>query len=249
MMMMMEKKEVVENMPSVTQATEGEVVSPGESKTNLPKFYAWTWGSFRRGYLKILHPKQINLFTPEGDITAPRGPWEYKTVYKRDLGFAKILIDNKDSRKNVDREITFVSVKEPVVVWYYGHYSASKSFSRIYLIKPDLTMEEITDIKNELVEVENGHKIYINNITYVLVNNNIKVVINKELVETRYKAYKVKLDMKNGRIYVRGDTYPIKDQLKQLGFRWDNLEKAWYVEDNVNVRQLLLQIQNVVIET
>jgi len=235
-----------ENRPEAAGGAEGEVVTP-QNGMSKPKFEVWTWGSFRRGYLKILHPKVINLFTENGGITTPRGPWEYKTSYERDLGFARILVENHDSRKNVEREVIFTSVKEPIVVCHYGAYSGSSHFSNIYLIKPDLSVEEIKDVKNEIEETENGNVIYVNNVTYVVVNN-VKVIINKELVEKKYKAYKVKLETKNGKTYVKGDTYPIKDQLKQLGFRWDSLEKSWCVDDDINVRQLLAQIPNLQIE-
>jgi len=234
-----------ENKPLDSETSKGEVVS-SQNSISKPKFEVWTWGSYRRGYLKILHPKLINLFTENGDITYPKGAWEYKQVYERDLGFVKILVENHDSNKNVDRQITFVEVKELVVIMYYGHYSGSRDFCNIYLIKPDLTMEEIKDVKNEIEENENGNVVYVNNVTYIMVSNT-KIVINKELVEKKYKAYKVKLFRINNKILVKGDTYPIKDQFKRLGFKWDAYEKAWYTE-NENYMQLLAEIPNLQIE-
>lgn len=41
------------------------------------------------------------------------------------------------------------------------------------------------------------------------------------------------------RIYIEGNTYPIKDQLKALGCRWDGARRAWYTEDKVAGEQAL----------
>jgi hypothetical protein len=173
--------------------------------------------------------------------------WRYERDYERDLGFTKIFIRNRDSSKNVHREIEFTEVKEPIVVWHYGNKSGSRSFSNIYLINTDLTMQEISDIKNEIEEIENGNVIYVYNVAYVVINQ-IKVIINKEFAEKKYKAYKVKLFRINNKVLVKGDTYPIKDELKKLGFKWDSYEKAWYTESE-NYMQLLSQIPNLQIET
>ena len=37
----------------------------------------------------------------------------------------------------------------------------------------------------------------------------------------------VDIDSRN-RIVVTGNTFPIKDDLKELGMRWDGAAKAWY---------------------
>jgi hypothetical protein len=34
----------------------------------------------------------------------------------------------------------------------------------------------------------------------------------------------------NGKVYVSGDTYDIKEELKRHGFKWDSLRKAWYTD-------------------
>jgi len=42
------------------------------------------------------------------------------------------------------------------------------------------------------------------------------------------KKGRLLLDKEYYNVYVRGNTYPIKDILKQHGFKWDSLEREWY---------------------
>jgi hypothetical protein len=39
----------------------------------------------------------------------------------------------------------------------------------------------------------------------------------------------VTLDNRGSRIYLRGDTYPVKDRIKSMGGHWDPDERAWWV--------------------
>lgn len=39
----------------------------------------------------------------------------------------------------------------------------------------------------------------------------------------------IKAVWRDGRVYVTGNTFSIKDQLKDNGFRWDGINKSWYV--------------------
>jgi hypothetical protein len=39
----------------------------------------------------------------------------------------------------------------------------------------------------------------------------------------------IALDIRDTRIYLRGDTYPAKDRIKAAGGHWDADEKAWWV--------------------
>ncbi len=43
---------------------------------------------------------------------------------------------------------------------------------------------------------------------------------------------------KGERFLIRGYTYPIKEDLKKLGCKWDKAEKAWITEDVKVARQL-----------
>jgi hypothetical protein len=45
---------------------------------------------------------------------------------------------------------------------------------------------------------------------------------------TTKSGRKLYLKVKDGKVVVSGDTYPVKDALKHLGFKWDPLERVWY---------------------
>ena len=45
------------------------------------------------------------------------------------------------------------------------------------------------------------------------------------------------------RHFVRGDTFPIKEQLKALGCRWDGQERAWYTDDDAVYAQAQALLQ------
>jgi hypothetical protein len=52
---------------------------------------------------------------------------------------------------------------------------------------------------------------------------------------TTKSGKKLYLKVKGGKVIVFGDTYPVKDALKQLGFKWDPLERAWYASANIDM--------------
>lgn len=46
----------------------------------------------------------------------------------------------------------------------------------------------------------------------------------------RIRGDKVQVSINPDRIYVSGSTYPIKDDLRSMGFRWDRDRKAWWLD-------------------
>jgi hypothetical protein len=56
---------------------------------------------------------------------------------------------------------------------------------------------------------------------------------------------KLYLKVKGGKIVVSGDTYPVKDALKQLGFKWDPVERAWYAPVNADVNSVMARLAEV----
>jgi ribonuclease BN (tRNA processing enzyme) len=64
-----------------------------------------------------------------------------------------------------------------------------------------------------------------------------------EEVATR-SGKKLYLKVRGGKVVVFGDTYPIKDELKKLGFKWDPAERVWYtpVASDINVAKAKLEV-------
>jgi hypothetical protein len=60
---------------------------------------------------------------------------------------------------------------------------------------------------------------------------------------TTKSGKKLYLKVKDGKVIVFGDTYPVRDVLKQLGFKWDPLERVWYapVASDINAVKARLE--------
>jgi hypothetical protein len=56
---------------------------------------------------------------------------------------------------------------------------------------------------------------------------------------------KLYLKVKGGKVVVFGDTYPVKDALKQLGFKWDPVERVWYAPANADVNSVMARLAEV----
>jgi hypothetical protein len=192
------------------------------------RFEIFTWGSCQRGYLRILHPVSIDV----ADITNKRGEGVVEVP-----GVVKIRFENRDSSKNMNREVEFIDAQQPVVIRYYGARSCSKSFDEVYLVKKvngELVTEKL-EAKSEVTVVENGKYRVTLARTYVEVDGQKIYVVEKELSrEVCVEKLEVRVKAANGKIYVVGDTYHIRDKLKELRYRWDPNVKAWYKDSDVN---------------
>jgi len=193
------------------------------------KLEIFTWGSCQRGYAKILYPKELDLAA----VTGREGEHEVEIS-----GLCRIRYENHDSSKNLNREIEIVDVYVPfLIVRSYGALSCSRSFDKVYLVKKadnQLKFEEL-GLKEEVATLENGKYRVTTKKTYVEVEGQKVYVAEKEVArEVCVDKLEVRIKTTNGRVYVLGDTYHIKDKLKSLGYRWDPNVKAWYKSDNVN---------------
>jgi hypothetical protein len=159
-----------------------------------------------------------------------------------------IDVANMDSRKNMNREITFISVKQPIILRHHGSLSCSKSFDVVYLVDEKLNFTEL-EIKKE-VKTETDAKFTTVKETYYVVNpiNNERIVLGERDVERLKRFYEVKVEVKNGLTVVTGDTFNIKDVLKELKLKWDPAQRAWIGKTPVElVKQRLESIPEVVV--
>jgi hypothetical protein len=53
----------------------------------------------------------------------------------------------------------------------------------------------------------------------------------------------ITIDQQGRRYYLRGDTYPVKDQLRSAGCKWDPDAKAWYTGKREVAEQIVGQFQ------
>jgi len=192
------------------------------------KLSIFTWGRCRCGRAEILYPQRVDLTT----LTGGRG--EHETEIS---GICRIKYDNRDSSKNLHRDIEIVDVYAPVlVIRTYGALSCSRGFDNVYKVYKDgeeVKFEEL-ERKEEVVEVEDGKFRVKVKRAYVEVDGK-KITLEEHEVgrEVCVDKLTLKVTEKNGRVYVNGDTYHIRDSLKRLRYRWDPNIKAWYKDASI----------------
>ena len=202
------------------------------------KFKIETWGSCVRKYLDMLYPIKLPLSTITGKSGVVETEW------------FTINVDNYDSRKNMNREVEFVSIRQPIILRYHGSLSCSKSFDIVYLVDEKGNFTEL-EIKKEVKTVTDAKFTTVKEIYYV-VNpiNNERIILNEREVERVKRFYEVKIEVKNGMTVVTGDTFEIKDVLKELKLQWNPTLKAWIGKTPAEVvRQRLESIPEVVVVT
>jgi len=178
--------------------------------------------------VEVLYPEKINLTV----MTGGRGEHEVEIT-----GICKIKYENRDSSKNLHRDIEIVDVYVPIVVRNWGALSCSRGFDVVYKVYKDgdsVRFEEL-EIKEEAVETERGKfRIRVRRI-YVELDGE-KIVLGESEVGREACVDKLTLRVlqKNGKVYINGDTYHIKEKLKQLRYRWDPNVKAWYKDSSLD---------------
>jgi len=54
---------------------------------------------------------------------------------------------------------------------------------------------------------------------------------------------KLYLKVKDGKVIVFGDTFPVKDVLKQLGFKWDPMERVWHAPATSDINAVKARLE------
>jgi len=68
----------------------------------------------------------------------------------------------------------------------------------------------------------------------------------EEKIEVKTRSGRtVYIKTKNNKVIVYGDTYPIKEELKKLGFKWDPMERVWYTTAKIDVNTLKARLEGV----
>jgi len=186
------------------------------------EFVVYTWGSCRRSTVDIVHPRRVDL------VRLSRGHGEHRV----DLGFAVLYIVNSDSSSNMHRYITFEEVREDTLVYVFHSPSCNpgRKVRRAYLLRPDGSATDI-EVKVRTAEEDTGIKRRTYEVYYTEYNG-MEVELERKPVseEVVMERLTVKIKRANGKVIVEGDTYHVKEVLKDYGFRWDPNAKAWYRE-------------------
>ena len=202
-----------------------------------PSFNIFTWGSCRYGYLEILYPQKIDVVK----VTNRQGD------YIVDLGAVVLKVKNYDSRKNLHRDIEIVEVREPIVVKYYGNASCSRSFLELWVIDRNGARQISKDeIRSRIITKENGKYRYEIQQFYIEFSGRElivdEIVLKKEIIPEKAG---IVARVRGTRIEVSGDTYHVRDILKQLKFRWDYRNKVWYNDcaDDDDVGYTIMELE------
>jgi hypothetical protein len=202
-------------------------------------FAIWSWGSCGRGYVDVIHPVKLPLTR----LTDGHGG-----RVKTDLFVIEYV--NNDSRKNYHRKLRFVDVFQPIIVRNYGAGSCNpkSAFDNVYIVYKDnneIKIEELKNIEEEVITEtsEDGKHQTMFKVKYVIFNSS-KIVISKTMLDKKKIKLIVKLTIEGNSITVNGDTYEIKEFLKQRKFRFDPNRKVWVLSVNGNVEDKLAELKH-----
>jgi hypothetical protein len=193
----------------------------------IQKFTIDTYGSCRYSEVDIIYPEEISL----------RRYTNKQGEHVVDLGLLKIKYWNHDSRKNLHRDIEILEVREPIVIRNYGASSCSKRFDEVYIITPPNNIRKLApeEVKEELVTEENGKHRYKVLVRYIEVNGT-RVIVEKTVMEKEpiLQKLEIKAKVSENTIEVYGDTYHVREILKEMKFKWDPTRKVWYTSCSNN---------------
>jgi hypothetical protein len=204
----------------------------GVSETAPAKFKIWTWGSCGRSNVFMVHPERMDLAWVTNRTGTVKTDWFVLDVV------------NMDSRKNFNREFTFLDVFQPIVIYHFGSYSCSKDFEAVYLIAKEggsITIKELP------VEVETktetmGRFATLYEIKYITYNNQ-RIVLRQKEIGKKKLAYVVNVKTVGNKIVVSGDTFEVKDILKRMGFKWDPASRVWVAPASIGVDAVKAELE------
>jgi hypothetical protein len=232
--------DVVSQIEGVEGQALGQTMTPtlgaggGVSEAAPAKFELWSWGSCKRKNLFMVYPERLNIEWITNRSGTVKTEWFVLDVV------------NMDSRKNVNREITFIDVFQPVVVYYHGALSCSKDFEIVYLIAKEggnIVIKELPIEVETKTEVA-GRIATLYEIKYIVYNGE-KIVLKQKEISKKKLAYVVSLKVVNNKIVVSGDTFEVKDVLKRMGFRWDPSNKVWTAPASIGVENVKAELEKI----
>jgi hypothetical protein len=157
-------------------------------------------------------------------------------------------------------------------VWLLEQKRRAKEFSirngyyRFYLLDQLLPVESTPEAKalHAIIDTESRDafnkflEVYINGV-YDPIDDGGKdlellkrlLAISEEEAKARWvyeintrSGKRIYVKVKDGKVVVFGDTFPVKEQLKALGLKWDPVERVWYTTA-IDVNTLKTRLEGV----
>ena len=215
---------------------------------NMIELFYNTWGSWGQFSVALAVLK-------DGTVVDPRGlkyPWKEgveKEITLQD-GVKVIAVQN-DSRKNAHRTVKVP--RDQVLVVYYYYQSSSNNRSSIEIISSDVEKAELK-AKEEVEEKTDGNKKIKNyyEVEYIEITmkdgKKIEAPVEKKYVKTESELTGkpvVTLTILSTEIAASGDTYHVRDVLKQLGFKWNSGSKTWTRPASSDINEIIQKLSEV----
>lgn len=218
----MDKGDILRNKPLAEEA---------EMKMETTKdFYElsyYTWGSYGQYHRRIavlvdgtvIDPKNMLKYSRSGDVIR-------KTITVNNEQYT-VEVADLSSRKNARIE---VRVPKEIVEAVISDSASSSGWRGFSVVEGDgkVWAEDV-----EKVSEKDRHRYtsLVRRYYYVNKEKGMKIPIEERTIETRRELVGkpvVHIELEEDRVIVVGDTYHIKERLKELGYKWDPLRKAWY---------------------
>jgi len=221
-----------------------QVVANGEIKV-------WynTWGSYGQHSIAIAILKDGTVVNPASIGYPPRG-----MTAKKMVGNTEVRVENSSSSKNAHIYVYIPVNTVEAVVSTTKTSSGSKGWEIIYG-EGDV---EVKEEKKEREELRNDRKFKVVEswwVYYFVAKDGKKIEFYRETAGRReipIDKPKVRLVKTANVIYVAGDTYEIRNTLKQLGFRWNDRwtrwEKAYNGDDIEKLAEEIGKVADVTVE-
>jgi hypothetical protein len=207
------------------------------------KVWYTTWGSYGQNSIAIAILKDGTIVNPANIGYPPKG-----MVAKKTIGNTEVRVVNDSSRKNAHIYVYIPIEAVEVVLSNTSTSSGSKGWEIIY---GDGDVEVVEEREEKTVE-KNGRKFKAVErqwVYYFLAKDGRKIAFYREVAgrsETPLDKPKVKLVKTGNVVYVAGDTYEIRNTLKQLGFRWNDRWGRWEKANNgVDIKRLAEELGKV----
>ena len=197
---------------------------------NMIELFYNTWGSWGQFSVALAVLK-------DGTVVDPRTikyPWKEGVEKEITLqNGVKIIAVQNDSRKNAHRTVKIP--KDAVLVVYYMTKTSSNNNNSVEIISSDVADAQLK-AKEEVEVKEEGNKKIRNiyEVTYIIIQlkdgRTVEAPVEKKYVKTESELIGkpvVTLTVLSNEIVATGDTYHVRDILKQLGFRWNSGSKTW----------------------
>lgn len=180
-----------------------------------------TWGSYGQYREQIAILKNGMVVKPSTLKLPFRG-----TKGSQKFGDVEVIIENNSSSKNTH---AVVYVPTEAIHAVVDFYKSSGNF-RVKTTRGNVVREENTE---ELFPSADGRFKYVkvfSDIYYIDNDSNMRILIERTLIREKKELIakpKVSVKLIGDEVYVYGETFYIKEQLKVLGFKWDPVNKTW----------------------